>query len=78
MSSVYIKEINKTLRKNVVCCSISVVIYGFFQGTFSNLKKKYFPCQSLLISKTYICLYDKKNLHTIAIVPLTGRGGGGG
>ena len=36
MSSLYIKEINKTLRKNVVCCSISVVIYGFFQGTFSN------------------------------------------
>ena len=45
---------------------------NFSQGTFWNFLS-YFPCRSLLISKTYICLYKK--LEYIDIVPLTVREG---
>ena len=44
----------------------------FFQGTPFNFFYKPFSMSSLLVSKTFICLYVKTNLHKIAFVPLTG------
>ena len=60
----------------LVFSSFHFPLYMNFLGETVEVKKTFSMSEFDDFKKTYICIYVKKNLHKIAIVSLTGKGGG--